>query len=379
MKKEYEMVENPGGLLEVLAGLEKTSTIALDLEADTLYRYGETACLAQVSDGKRTWLIDLIRLGDIAPLKPVFENTGPEKILHGADYDIRLLRRHFGIECRPVFDTEIAARFLGARRSGLGDILKERFGVSLEKKFQRADWTRRPIPADMRAYAAADVRWLLPLAGEMKRELAALGRLSWVEEECSLLAAAPDTPRGSGPLFTSFKGADLLDRRGLAVLESVLQAREKAARERDRPPFKVLSPDAIRQIVLERPETDRELAGIHGLYRRSPAFRAFLLKAISDALLLPESDLPEYPRNSRPRPPRIPFFQERVQALREWREKKASGLGLDLGLICANSMLHELAARRPLTPGEIGRMEKMRQWQKDEFGGEISAILSAAR
>ena len=96
-------------------------------------------------------------------------------------------------------------------------------------------------------------------------------------------------------------------------------------------------------------------------------------------LLLPESRLPDYPRKNRPRPARTPFFQERVQALKEWREKKAAELGLDHGLVCANSIIHELAARRPVTPGELEKMEKLRNWQRRELGGEIMAVMSATR
>ncbi|MFA7329136.1 MAG: ribonuclease D, partial [Candidatus Ratteibacteria bacterium] len=109
---EYLMVETPQGLREACAIISGTATVALDMEADTLFHYGETACLAQLSDGAQIWLVDLRRMTDISLLKPILENTAVEKVLHGADYDIRLLRRHFGINCRPIFDTEIAARFL---------------------------------------------------------------------------------------------------------------------------------------------------------------------------------------------------------------------------------------------------------------------------
>ena len=375
---EYRLVETPGGLREACATLAGAPVVALDLEADTLFHYGETACLAQLSAGARIWLVDLRRVTDISPLKPILENPAVEKVLHGADYDIRLLRRHFGVTLRPVFDTEVAARFLGLRSSGLAGVLAERFGVVLEKKFQKHDWTRRPLSDEMCAYAAADVHWLIRLAGLMKDDLAGLGRLAWVEEECDILARSPDRARAAGPLFLRFKGADRLERRDLAVLESLLQARESMAEQHDRPPFKVLSPDAVRQIVRERPETDEELLRIHGLGRKSGPFREVVLNAVRDALNLPDDRLPEYPRRAGRRPARNPLVQARVQALREWRDSRSVALGLDGGLVCANSVIQELAEKCPVTPGDLDRVERFRNWQKREFGAEISALLSAA-
>ena len=369
------MVETPQGLREACAIISGTATVALDMEADTLFHYGETACLAQLSDGAQIWLVDLRRMTDISLLKPILENTAVEKVLHGADYDIRLLRRHFGINCRPIFDTEIAARFLGMRRSGLGEVMAKRFGVALDKKFQKADWTQRPLTAEMCSYAAADVHWLVRLAGLMKEDLVRLGRLTWVEEECDILARSSDRIREPGPLFLSFKGAALLDRRSLAILESLLQVRESLAEQRDRPPFKVLSPDAIRQIIRERPETDRELLRISSLGRRSGTFRAVVLAAVRNALDLPDGRLPEYPRGVGRRPSRIHRFQERVQGLKEWRDSRSAALELDGSLVCANSLIEELAVKCPVTPEALDRVERLRKWQKREFGGEMCKVL----
>ena len=179
---KYLMVETPQGLREACAIMARVATIALDLEADTMFHYGETACLAQLSDGAQIWLVDLRQVTDISPMKPILENTAVEKVLHGADYDIRLLRRHFGINCRPIFDTEVAARFLGMRLSSLAEVLAGRFWVVLYKKFQKRDLTQRPLTAEMCSYAATDVHWLVRLAGLMKKDFAKFGRLAWVEE-----------------------------------------------------------------------------------------------------------------------------------------------------------------------------------------------------
>lgn len=374
----WRLVETPDALGDLAAALAGTASVALDLEADTLHHYRETACLAQLAAGGRVWLVDLCRLDSLAPLRPLLEQPAVEKVLHGADYDIRLLRRYFGIECRPVFDTEVAARFLGHARSGLAGIMRHYFGVRLEKKFQKHDWTKRPLSGEMCRYAAADVERLIELAVLMKGELAGLGRLEWVFEECSLLAASPDRARVTGPLFTSFRGADRLDRRRLAVLEALLQLRERLAAEHDRPPFKILSPDIIRRLVEGLPASAAELPRLGGSGRRGDDCRKAVLGAVREALALPEARLPEYPRPAGRRPRPGPAVLARVRALKEWRASRAAALGLEPSLVCANSVIEQLADQAPLSPAALDEVPRLRRWQKEEFGAEIMARLAAA-
>ena len=374
-QSEYQMVETPGALRKAAGVLAGATIIALDLEADTLFHYGETLCLVQLSDGAQTWLVDPLRVTDLSPLASILGSTAIEKVLHGADYDLRLLRCHFGMTCFPVFDTELAARFISMSRSGLGDVLAERFGVVVNKKFQKRDWSQRPLPADMRFYAAADVHWLIRLAAMQKEDLAKLGRLVWVGEECDLLTHAPDRGRETGPLFLGFKGAAFLDRRSLAILESILQVRETLAKQRDLPPFKVLDPDVIRQIVYQRPETDRELLRISCLGRRSETFRGAMLTAVRNALELPDERLPVYPRGAGRRPGYNPRFHARVQSLKEWRDRRAKVLGLDGSLVCTSGMIHALAMKYPVMPEALDQVEGLRNWQKREFGVEICDVL----
>ncbi|HNQ35259.1 MAG TPA: HRDC domain-containing protein [bacterium] len=374
-KMKYQMVETHEELKKAAQVLAGARSIALDLEGDSMFHYGDTLCLAQVSDGSRTWLIDPLKIKDLSPLSAILGNTGVEKILHGSDYDIRLIRGRLGINCPPIFDTELAARFLGMARSGLADVLAKRFGVSLDKKFQKDDWSQRPLPDEMLAYAAADVHWLIRLAEMMKEDLKRLGRLDWVEEECDLLARAPDRRRENGPLHLRFRGAAVMDRRSLAILEAILQMRESLAQERDRPPFKVLDPDAIRQIIQQRPETDQALLRIKGLGRRSEKFRAAVLSAVRSGLELPESRLPVYPKGERRRSGKSNWSPLSVQNLKEWRNRRAAALGLDCSLVCTTSMIQALAARRPLTPEALDQVEGLRNWQKREFGAEICVVL----
>ena len=204
--------------------LAKTDAIAFDLEADSMYHFQEKVCLIQIATDTVTLVIDPLKLDDLSPLKPVMANPRIRKVLHGADYDIRSLYRDFNIAVRNLFDTELASRFLGIRESGLDAVLQARFGVHLDKKYQRKDWSKRPLPQAMMDYAAGDVHHLLPLAALLENELLAKGRLSWVREECDVLRQVRSPEQNNAPLFLHFKGAGRLRRRADRDLRHDLHA-----------------------------------------------------------------------------------------------------------------------------------------------------------
>ncbi|MCM8757222.1 MAG: ribonuclease D, partial [Candidatus Omnitrophica bacterium] len=186
----YQLVETEKQLLEIVPDLQSCSVIACDVEVDTLFHYSESFCLLQVSAWEKVWLVDPLAIRNLSPLAPIFANQAVEKIFHGADFDRRILKKYAGISCQNVFDTELAARYLSLP-SRLSYLLKNYFGVTVEKKFQKYDWNRRPLPPEMRAYAASDVYWLTRLAKRLKEQLRQLKRLDWVEEECQWLAEKP--------------------------------------------------------------------------------------------------------------------------------------------------------------------------------------------
>ena len=159
----YRIIEETDKLAAAAQELAQVRQIAFDLEADSMYHFREKVCLIQIATRNETIVIDPLQVGDLSPLKPVLANRRIRKVLHGADYDIRSLYRDFNIKIHNLFDTELASRFLGIRETGLDAVLKERFGVRLDKKFQRKDWSKRPLPVEMMNYAAGDVHHLLPL------------------------------------------------------------------------------------------------------------------------------------------------------------------------------------------------------------------------
>jgi len=374
----YRVIEQPAELTDVARQLSKTHAIAFDLEADSMYHFQEKVCLIQISTGNDTLVIDPLKIDDLSPLKPVMANPRIRKVLHGADYDIRSLYRDFGIEVHNLFDTELASRFLGIRETGLDAVLQQRFNVGLDKKYQRKDWSKRPLPEAMMNYAAGDVHHLLPLAAILDKELGDIGRITWVQEECDLLSQVRPPEPNNAPLFLNFKGSGRLTSRSLAVLESLLQLRRRLAEAKDRPLFKVLSNKSMLTLATTMPITPQALEQAGALSPKQIQIHGkALLKAIRTAKDLPEKELPRYPRQRSPRmPARVP---ERVAVLKEWRDHQAEGLGLDPGLMLNKALMQAIAIRHPQNRTDLETISDLHQWRQKTFGPDIVNIMKRVR
>ncbi|MCK5202792.1 MAG: HRDC domain-containing protein, partial [Desulfobacterales bacterium] len=315
-----------------------------------------------------------LQIKNLSVLKPVFRRGDIQKIFHGADYDVRSLYRDFRISVNNLFDTELACRYLGYNESGLEAVLKNRFNVRLNKKYQRKDWSKRPLPKDMIAYAAKDVHYLVPLAKNLHQELKHKGRLSWVEEECTYLSRVRPASSDSGPLFTGFKGAGKLGPRGLAVLEELLQLRKKIAQRQDRPLFRIIGNRSILALAETRPQSigkllKTEVLGIKQINRYGKA----VIAAVKKALRIPAKDLPKYPRKTAPNVPAI--VAKRVKELRNWRDNLAKNLEIDPPIICTKALISAIALQRPLTVSSLLKIKELKNWQATEFGSDIIDIL----
>lgn len=185
--EHIEILTTNAQVAELAGLLASETTIAIDLEADSMHNYQEKVCLIQVSTQQRTVLIDPLAATDLSPLRPVLADPAIRKIFHAADYDLRSLKRDFDLEINGLFDTMICAQFLGEERVGLADLLRKFFSVHLDKKFQRADWSQRPLPDEMVRYAAEDTRHLHRLVDIFEERLIAAGRLDWCTEEFALM------------------------------------------------------------------------------------------------------------------------------------------------------------------------------------------------
>jgi ribonuclease D len=368
----FEWIETLPHLEEAARFLGQTGIIGVDLEADSMHHYFEKVCLLQMATESAGYVVDSLAVRDLSALQPVFSNARIRKVFHGADYDIRSLYRDFGLEVENLFDTQLACLFLGLRETGLEALLRSRFQVDLNKKYQRADWSRRPLSPEMMEYAAMDGRYLIPLARMLEKELEEKGRISWVEEECLFLTKVRFAPPNRDPLYLRVKGASLLNSRGLAVLEGLLKFRETLAQDSDLPPFKVLGNEALLELAMKRPLRVEDMeAGKVLSEKLIHRYGTRLLQEIQRAMAIPEEDLPVYPRKRRtdlPAPVR-----QRVKAVKAWRDMRAKGLGMEPGILLSNALIIDLAWKNPGSVIEMGEVPGLRRWRQNHFGKEILA------
>ncbi len=360
-------------LAEFAAKLHREPVIAVDLEADSLHSYQDKVCLIQFSTPTTTVLVDPLAIGDLSSLKAVLADEAVRKVFHAADYDIRCLYRDFGIEIKGLFDTMTACQFLGEDKVGLADILHKYYGIQLDKRYQRADWSKRPLIEGMVHYAGEDTRHLLQLTELLEAKLVAKGRLAWAKEEFALLEQVRHTAPG-GPLFMRFKKANLLERRQLAVLEELLQWRAKEAQRRDVPPFKVINNAPLLEIARAMPANMPALSRVEGMVPRLISRHGgALLAAVEAGGKVPEEDLPVYPRGAARQ--RDPEAEVRMLLLKKWRTRMAAELEMDPGVLINNALLEEIAYRKPTCVEALAGLEMMKNWQRQVLGAGIIAAL----
>ena len=374
----HQIIDTFDALKNLARTMDKEKTIGVDLEADSMYHFKEKVCLIQMAAPGINVVIDPLKVRDLSPLKPIFKRRGVCKIFHGADYDVRSLYRDFDITINNLFDTELASRFLGYPETGLEAVLKNKFGVTLDKKFQRKDWSRRPLPRDMIAYAAQDARYLLPLAQMLTRELEELGRLKWVQEECGILSKVRPNPNSSDPLYLHFKGAGKLNPKSLAVLETLLQYRRRIASKKDKPLFRIFSNRSLLELAEKKPANLKQLENTRALSAKQISmYGSGVIAAVQEAMQIEQDNLPVYPRKKSPRVPLV--VAGRVKALRSWRDAQVDRLAIDPALICTKALMSTIALQKPRKVSDLSAITEMKNWQKKEFGQDIVRVLKQVR
>lgn len=362
---------------EAAGRLEGTSLFAADTEAAGYHRYHDRICLLQLSTREDTYIIDTLATQALEPLAELFADAGTEVVLHDADFDLRLLARDFGIRVRGLFDTKIAAQFLGEPGIGLGSLVDKYLGVRLAKKHQRADWAQRPLPADMLEYAAEDTRYLPELRDALRARLTASDRLRWAEEEFRLVEKVRWQPDEDGDAYLRMKNARDLKPRQLAALRSLYEWREGVAKQRDIAPFRVVNNDVLVNVARSLPKTAAQLAATAGVPASVAQRRgADLLRAVATALAVAESELPTRPRGTA-RPPIDPEFDGIVDALKAARDRVADELSLDRGFLMPRYQLERIAREKPNSAAALRAVGDVREWQVDALADALLDALSA--
>ena len=348
------VITNASQLEELLPQLKSVDRVAIDTEADSLHCYREKLCLLQISVPEKDFLVDPLADVDLAPLREMLEKK--EIVLHGADFDLRLLRRSLDFKASKIFDTVIAARLLGIREFSLAALVERFFGIKLTKGSQKANWAQRPLPARMVEYAMNDTHYLLPLAEKLETELRERERLEWFRQSCqrALDQAAVERVRDLDEVWR-ISGAGTLRGRASAILRALWQWREREAEAADRPPFHILQNREL-LAAAEALANDGRPDYAHFSARRRRTFR----EAAEEALNLPEEAWPI----PRPRLGTRPTAKMRARAeeLRRRRDQGATKLELEPTFVAPRAALEALAA------DESNGANLLVPWQRELLG-----------
>lgn len=362
-------IDRQEDLEEALRRFAAHPQIAVDTEADSLHSYFDKVCLIQMSVPDEDIVVDPLARIALDSFGRILADPSLTKVFHGGDYDLRILNRDFGFTVHNLIDTSICAQLLGYEGIGLAALLERHFGVKLNKTHQRADWSMRPLPADMLAYATLDTRYLIELAAKLRDELDAQGRWEWALEEFTRLEGVRYRESGDeGEAWRKTKNIGNLDRRSLAVVRAIHQWRDGLARKADKPPFKILGNDTIVEVAKAKPETVRELAQIKAVARyHADRYGRDLVQLVRGAMEIPEEQLPE---KGEPKAwIRDKALENRTERLKKVRDRFARELKIDGSVLAPRHVLTAIAAS-----GDLG-VPAMREWQKRVLGEALLAVL----
>lgn len=341
--------------------------VAIDTEGASFHRYVDRIYLLQLSTDAHHAILDPLKVESPSRLGTLLESRDVEVVFHDADYDLRLLHQDYGWRVTNIFDTRVAAQLLGIKAFGLAALLDSYFGVKLDKKHQRADWSMRPLTADMLDYAAQDTMHLLALRALLRESLEQKGRWSWAREEFTRLEGTQWGSEEDGTSFLRLKGARDLTRRELALLRELVVWRDGVAKGLDRSTFRVVTNDVLLEISRRSPRTMDDLRSIKGMGRGILENRGHeILEAAAAGRAVPDAELPRFPKA--PRWERDPHFDERVARLKRVRDEAAADLDLDPGVLCARDRLEAVARAKPREMEELRELPELRSWQIELLG-----------
>ncbi len=376
---EFTYVDTTSALAEMVAILEPESRIAVDTEADSLHHYFQKVCLIQITASDRHWLVDPLSIASLSALIDLFSQR--KIILHGCDYDLRLLRGFYNYSPKePVFDTMLASQLLGYSHVGLAALVEKFTGVVLSKQGQKSDWSRRPLTPSQLAYAVEDTRYLDLIANELEDQLVEKGRLEWHLESCAAVVNSTAIKREIDPdRRWRIKGLKDFSRRQLAYVRGVWHWRDANAQRADIPAFKILTNEKILELALWADELSEpitfETFSINGAPRLPRTYtmrrKTDLSESIMQARKIGDDDCPEFPKRFPPPPDK----KKEIEALRTGCAKIAAGLELEPFIVAPRAAVESIVRNEPQSIGEVVERGYLLNWQTKLVAEVIAKVV----
>ena len=372
-----EFISTQEGLEALTSRLSGCTRVAIDLEAAGFHRYSDQVCLLQMSTTAESVVVDTLALDPTPAIKPVLEDPACEVVVHGADYDIRLLDRDLGIAPNNLFDTQIAATLIGEPSIGLAALLAKYLDVQVSKKHQRADWAMRPLTQDMLEYAASDTRHLFELADLLGGRVEEAGRTEWVKEECTAMEDLKWKAEEVDPVLRFKQKARGLDDRQIHRLRDAWNWRDALAQKRDRAPFRICGDPVLLEVATLRPRSVQELTALKGMpFRLAEQSGNELLGILDRVDALDESELQGYPPRPAGGPGRpLPEEEERADRLKRVRNEVSDAHGLQKGVILSNAALLVIARAKPSSLEELASVDGVRRWHLEVAGDAFLNVM----
>ncbi len=363
-------IDTRAALEKMTADLQKYQCIAVDTESNSLHAYQERVCLLQFSTPDTDYLLDPFAFSSLEMLGPVFADPDIEKIFHASEYDIICLKRDYGFTFTNIFDTMLAARILGIEAVGLGSLLEAEFGLSLDKRYQRANWGKRPIEEPLLEYARMDTHYLILLREELFIRLETAGLLELAREDFQRMTRVLP-PQNNTDDSWRIPGCQHLDPTQRAVLYALWQYRDRAAKKTDQPHFKVLSNQVLLDTASALPRSRRELLAVKGFNDRMADRHADgVLRAVESGLQSPPINQKQ---NGFQKPPED--YLNRIDKLRNWRRDMGLKMKVESDVVLPRDMLEKIAAAAPKTMQELATVMDELPWRYKRFGEKILNLI----
>ena len=366
------MISTQEDLTKLTDKLGEEEAIAVDTEFHGERRYWPDLFLVQIAGRDGPVAIDPLEIKDLSPLGRLFESETPVKVIHSARNDIDVLMHHLNIEFSSVFDTQLAAAFLGhPRQIALFKLVKAECDIYPKKGHTLSDWSLRPLANDQIEYALDDVRYLLDIYRNQVKQLKAMGRYSWYSEEAETLTDPSTYNNSVNKLFRKIKTKSKTRGNRLHILWALIKWREDAAKQVNKPRNFVVKDYVLGAIATLAPENKRSLSRLRGI---SSGFISKwgdeITNVISNADRIPDSEIPKIPRHHSQ-----PGVSARMDILRIFLKQESCRLNISPELLLSKDLINALAKNPPNTEEELYSLRELSGWRKEALGNDLISLL----